>query len=169
MAVCVWLLVQQSREEYKNEGYAESEVPFGFSRTQSQTTVLSHDRSGMGAQPAARYPYPGSYEYGGRDYAKDYANRTYGGGGSIEYGGPAYGGGGSYSEKPSYPGDYSFVDTSYENRSYGDRSYGSKPYGQQYKQKLYRDDDRRDHEYDQDVSYSGSSYHSRGHYNQSEV
>ena len=23
-------------------------------------------------------PYPGSYEYGGRDYSQDYANRSYG-------------------------------------------------------------------------------------------
>lgn len=41
-------------------------------------TVLSGDNSRSTAG-TGRYPYPGSYEYGGRDYSQDYANRSYGG------------------------------------------------------------------------------------------
>ena len=87
VAICVYLLVLQSRREAENELYADSQLPLSFSRSQSQTTVLSHDQS-KSSIGAGRYPYPGSYEYGGRDYSQDYANRSYGGydSGSQPYG-----------------------------------------------------------------------------------
>lgn len=83
----MYLLILQSRREAENEVYADSQLPLSFSRSQSEMTVLSHDQS-KSSTGVGRYPYPGSYEYGGRDYSQDYANRSYGGydSGSQPYG-----------------------------------------------------------------------------------
>ena len=109
VAICVYLLILQSRREAENEVYADSQLPLSFSRSQSEMTVLSHDQS-KSSTGVGRYPYPGSYEYGGRDYSQDYANRSYGGydSGSQPYGSQykqrMYGYG--YDEDVSYSDSY---------------------------------------------------------------